>query len=175
MIKGLLMGAGCVCLALAGCSNGDNDGVVATSEAPSVSPSATPSGPVVLTTDQAADRYLLLICKSNGANEALVATGYYDSYLGQPLDEQQKNALKKMAKANAQVAQDLEDEGYVWPEQVKEQIDRVAVQLYELSATARSTAKSGEAQVLSNGPGKSATIVRLKLGLPPRGKGCGKQ
>lgn len=174
MIKPFLVVLGCGIVALAGCSNSGSDTATA-SAVPTVSASATPIGPVVMTEDQAADRYLLLICRSNGANDRLGATGYYDSYLGQPLDAQQKNALKKMAKVNARVAQDLEDGDYVWPEQVREKIDKVAVQLYELSATARSTAKEGEAQVLSAGPGKAATVVRLKLGLPPRGKGCGKQ
>lgn len=75
---------------------------------------------------------------------------------------------------NARAAKALEDPGYLWPEDVAKPIEKVSVQLYEFSASSTEAAKDGEVADLQGGPDKSASVVRLKLGLPPRGKGCGK-
>lgn len=171
MIKQIAVGSVCV-VTLAAC--GGSDEQTAAQPQASISSSPTPSGPIELTAEQAGERYLKYICQTNAAGDRLVEAGYYDGYFGQPLTEEQRTALKNAAKVNTRAAQALEDPGYVWPADVAKPIETVSVQLYEFAASSADTAKDGEITDLQGGPGKSASVIRLKLGLPPRGKGCGK-
>ena len=159
-------------LALGACSSGTEQEAT-TAALPSVS--ASPTGPVVLTTEQAGERYLKYICRSNEALDRLNKSGFEQIFIGETLSPDEVAALKNLARVDQKSARALQDPDYVWPDAVQKPVERVAVQLYEQSAEALDIAKSGEASVLNSGTGKSATLVRLKLDLPPRGKGCGKQ
>ena len=166
-MRGIIIAA--AALALAGCSQGDGTTVAVTSPSPTVS--ASPS-PVVMTAEQAGERYLRYICKSNDANASLGPAGVSTLYVGDALTDQQKQTVRRAAAVNAKAARALEDSGYVWPEDVSEYVEKVAVQLYDDSAKYRDIVKSGKMQLMSGGSNRAANIVRLRLGLPPRGKGC---
>lgn len=170
-MRTIVVAATCA-LALGACSS--NSGQDAASPASPV-PSVSPTGPAVLTTEQAGQRYLKYICRSNEALERLNNSGFDQIYIGETLSPDEVAALKNLARVDQKSARALQDPDYVWPDAVQKPVERVAVQLYEQSAEALDIAKSGEASALDSGTGGSATLVRLKLDLPPRGKGCGKQ
>lgn len=117
-------------LALAGCSAG----VSSSKSDPGVAaePTPTPSvdrGPVELTVEEAAERYLSIICDRN-ATAAAVSDGYLrweDVYLagGDP-GVQEAAALSEAAMIAARNSVVLfDDEYYVWPEDVQEHIATV--------------------------------------------------
>ena len=170
MIRQFAGGLACL-LTLAAC--GGTDQQTAGQPQTSISASSTSIGPTELTIEQAGQRYLKYICQANAAGDRLEAAGYYETPYGQALTEEQRTALKKAAKVNARAARALEDPAYVWPEDVAEPVQTVSVQLYEFSSSSAAAAEDGTITDLRGGPGKSASVVRLKLGLPPRGKGCG--
>lgn len=164
----------CVALALAGCADGTGTEQTQTTAQPSTDISVSPTGPVVLTTEQAAVRYMVYICPyyaiGGAINDALEGV-----HVGQPLDESQKAVVKEFVRQASKSARGLQDDGYVWPEGVAESVQRVAVGLHEASTSAGKMLDSGQASRITGGDAGAASEVRLALGLPPRwDEGCKK-
>lgn len=172
MIRSFAVAVGCLGM-LTACGGGET---ASTAQSGSASPSvsASPTGPVVMTVEQAGARYMTLICSSNEAMDRFYATDYQYAALGAPLSEEARKAARKYAKANAVAARKMADPEYIWPESVAPMVKKVAAGLYEDSASVSAMLEDNEVALIDSGSMKPATRVRLELGLPPRGKGCKK-
>ena len=88
-------------LALGACSSGTEQEAT-TAALPSVS--ASPTGPVVLTTEQAGERYLKYICRSNEALDRLNKSGFEQIFIGETLSPDEVSALKNLARVDQKSA-----------------------------------------------------------------------
>ncbi len=152
---------------VAGCSTG------ATTASPTPTTEVT-QGPIALTKKAAGQRYLAFACASNKAGERFGEAVDDIRDFGDPMTPAAKKAALNLAKVEARSARGLTSPKYVWPANVQRQIDRMAIAAFEDSATFRRVAKwvtfdyaPEQADI-----GEAPSVVRLRLGLPPRGEGC---
>jgi carbohydrate-selective porin OprB len=136
---------------------------------------------VGLTIEEAGVRYLETVCPANKAEKAYYKTQQkYDEYVSydQPPSEATKKAAKAASDAEATAAVMLTDPGFLWPKEVRADVQDVATGLYETSAWYEDVAKAKSWNDVRSFPKVSnrdaASTVRLLLGLPPRGE-CPKE
>jgi hypothetical protein len=164
----------CVALALAGCAGGTATEQAQTPAQPGTAVPVSPTGPVVMTTEQAADRYMMYICPYYAAGGA-INDALQGLHVGRSLSESQKAVVKKFIRKALTSARGLQDDGYVWPAGVAENVHRVAVGLYEAAASAGKMLDSGQTSRITGGDAGAASEIRLGLGLPPGwDEGCKK-
>lgn len=150
-----------------------------TTESNSDQPSGRASGSptptvIVLTEDQAAERYMTAVCPSI---QALVRFNrvYEGGYVDDPMTDELRTEAKKLSAADRQAARQLVDSDYAWPESVARDVERVAERIYSDAAELSYFAKQDTAIQIDWGSStKAATRIRLRLGLPPGGTGCKK-
>lgn len=127
-ISRLVVGAA-VTVALAGCSNASTDLVAETPTASASAADAIDVGPVELTSDEAGTRYLNIICPKNFGVQALTdafSAGEDEFRAGGDPDPAAVKASAADRIVIARLVVDfLDDEYFLWPEEVRDQIPLV--------------------------------------------------
>jgi hypothetical protein len=123
-------------------------------------------------------KYLRIVCPANRAEDrkAKLWKSIYGKFTvpyGTPVPVKMRRSFQRVADANARAGQRLN--AARWPEDLHRPISRIvrsyfgSVSFYE-SRTTPTARRSWQKRYYS--AGGAATTVRIRLGLPPRGRGC---
>lgn len=175
-----IVGAAAVLMALTSCTTTNDSQPVSASSAP---PSAvvTPTAPpfVTLSKDEAATRYLDLVCGNNAAIRELTAAfaAGEDELLngGDPDATTAKAAAAKRVELNRQTLELIDDDFYRWPAGVDEQIGHVRSTFISELATLDSMANAASFRdayystftVATPEQAAAGQEIRYQLGLSP--------
>ncbi len=162
-------------IALAAC------GLIATSAitAPAATATTTQVDPDIPNAKQVGKRYLNIICPVNvvedQATEAFIRSYGRRVRGGTPVPHELRQAYVKAAKVSGRAGVKMNRAN--WPDEIQNGIDRVTESYYLAPAWYRTrntptvTRAWGKDYPTS---GRAATHIRVALGLPPAGEGCGK-
>ena len=154
-------------------------GCAAAADLPEPSPTPTiDPGPVELSIDAAGERYLQIICPNNAAGEALnqAFLAGEDEFMngGAPDPAAVKAAGVAALDVGRATAEFLDDEYYIWPEDVAEHIATIrTITITDLSylsevANATTFEQAYYATYVNDGSGATASqTIRFELGLDP--------
>lgn len=173
--SGITVAAALLLLALSGCTApaAPGDPAKTTPTVPAVDP-----GPVELSADEASERYLSIVCPANfGAKEYNAAfKAGEDEYLngGAPDPTAVRNASTKHAELARAAVGFLDDEYFVWPSKVGEQIPHVRASYMGQLTSSQAAANAGTYEEAYNTPlaattpeqDNSGQEIRLQLDLP---------
>ncbi len=163
-------------IALAAC------GLIATSAiaAPAATATSTQVDPDIPNAKQVGKRYLKIICPVNIANDRIPVV-FRQSFgrgrveFGTSVPRELRQTYRDAAKVTSRAAVKMNRAN--WPPAIQSDIDRVTRTYYLLPAWYRGrTTLTVTRAWTKKAPtsGRAATRIRVALGLPPAGEGCGK-
>lgn len=170
-----------VLLLLSGCSAATPSNSVAekTSESPSVTPSPTPTidpGPVELTKEEAAERYLGVVCQRNTLvhqlNDAFDAQE--DAFLNGGAGDvsEVKKIAEESLRVNRLAIEIIDDTYYTWPDGVAEHLKTIRQSYIALASHYDGLINAGSFEEAyysvppESGGATAAQEIRYQLGLP---------
>ncbi|WP_200329597.1 hypothetical protein [Leucobacter sp. L43] len=125
-VKKLAVSAAVLLLALTGCTaQAETSSEAAQNSENSAEPTIDP-GPIELTKEEAGERYLQLVCQGNTASDAVINAfnAHLDEFNagGTPEVETVKAAAAELVRVNRMQIETIDDDYYVWPEIVGDQL-----------------------------------------------------